>query len=271
MTDVELQVGFGIVDFSLPVHFHDSYQFDLLERGGRRFAFSRSSFEVGIGVMTVLHPGEAHSVRCSSETPNSFRTMHVSSAYLSEIYLEITGRHAMPWFDIRIDCPRTLYLYGVAHRSMEMDDHLGADAALRNLLCFLVLRHARIPKWEPWKASRRGVRRAREFIEDNISTNLRLDQLANVARMNKFNLVRLFSHEFGLAPHEYIIRSRIVRAREMLCRGVPVKTVAAELGFSDQSHFGRHFMKTTGLTPSHYQRLLQHRATANSAPQQEIL
>jgi transcriptional regulator GlxA family with amidase domain len=50
------------------------------------------------------------------------------------------------------------------------------------------------------------------------------------------------------------LRARIARARELLAKNVAVKQVSAELGFADQSHFGRHFRKLTALTPAEYQR-----------------
>ena len=73
---------------------------------------------------------------------------------------------------------------------------------------------------------------------------------------------RLLPLAFGLPPHAYQVRVRIARARELLAAGAAVKQVSAELGFADQSHFGRHFRKATGLTPAEYQRRVTGRTRA---------
>jgi hypothetical protein len=60
--------------------------------------------------------------------------------------------------------------------------------------------------------------------------------------------------EFGIPPHAYQIRIRIEQSRILLEGGVPPGQVAAEVGFSDQSHFHRHFKHILQVTPGEYVR-----------------
>jgi len=57
---------------------------------------------------------------------------------------------------------------------------------------------------------------------------------------------------YGLPPHQFQLQARIARSRELMMAGVPIAHVAADLGFSDQSHFTRHFKAALGVTPAAY-------------------
>lgn len=100
----------------------------------------------------------------------------------------------------------------------------------------------------------RAIRRAREFLAHTFADNPSLDQLAAATGTNKFVLLRYFKRELGLAPHGYLIQLRVERARELLAKGLAPADAAAEVGFSDQGHFGRHFRRALGITPAAYRR-----------------
>ncbi|HLQ19730.1 MAG TPA: helix-turn-helix transcriptional regulator [Tabrizicola sp.] len=57
-----------------------------------------------------------------------------------------------------------------------------------------------------------------------------------------------------MAPYAFVIQKRVSKAQEMLRRGrLPLKSVALDCGFSDQSHLCRTFRKIVGVTPAQYQ------------------
>ena len=80
----------------------------------------------------------------------------------------------------------------------------------------------------------------------------RLDAAA--AHVNPYHFARLFKAGTRLPPHQYVIARRVERAKELL-RGrdrPPLAEVATEVGFSDQSHFTRHFRRLVGVTPRRF-------------------
>ena len=50
----------------------------------------------------------------------------------------------------------------------------------------------------------------------------------------------------------YLNRVRLAKAKKLITDGIPLAIVAVEVGFADQSHFTRHFLKTYGVTPGEY-------------------
>ena len=91
-----------------------------------------------------------------------------------------------------------------------------------------------------------------DYIRDNLSEPLTLDQIAGRFFISKHYLCRIFKSATGFSVMEYIIYSRVLRARQLLQEGVSVQQAGELAGFSDNSHFIRTFGHLTGLTPGRY-------------------
>lgn len=91
-----------------------------------------------------------------------------------------------------------------------------------------------------------------DYIRDNLAEPLSLDQIASQFYLSKHYLCRIFKSATGFSVMEYIIYSRVLRARQLLQDGVSVQQAGEMSGFSDNSHFIRTFGHLTGVTPGRY-------------------
>jgi AraC-like DNA-binding protein len=98
----------------------------------------------------------------------------------------------------------------------------------------------------------RNLERARECLHDGDEDWVDLETLAREAGLSRFHLLRSFKERYGMPPHAYQVGVRIAKAQHMLRRRVPAAQVAAECGFTDQSHFTRHFKQILGVTPGRF-------------------
>lgn len=96
--------------------------------------------------------------------------------------------------------------------------------------------------------------RVRDYLHDRIGHDIGVDELAQLAAVDRFRLNRAFKAAFGLPPHACLIQLRLSRARQRLAHGQAVAEVAADLGFADQSRLGRWFRRAYGFTPAQYVR-----------------
>ena len=96
-----------------------------------------------------------------------------------------------------------------------------------------------------------------EYIQANLTDNLSLDQISKKFFISKHYLCRIFKSATGFSVMEYIIHSRILRARQLLQEGVSVQQAGELSGFSDNSHFIRTFGSLTGTSPGRYAREYQ--------------
>jgi len=94
--------------------------------------------------------------------------------------------------------------------------------------------------------------RMRAYLHEHPDADL--EALARVMGMNRFQALRAFKRRYGLPPHAYQLCKRLSEARILLLAGLNVTEAALQAGFSDQSHFIRHFTRVHGITPQQYAR-----------------
>ena len=90
-----------------------------------------------------------------------------------------------------------------------------------------------------------------DYIRNNLSEPLTLDQIASQFYISKHYLCRIFKSATGFSVMEYIIYSRVLK------EGVSVQQAGEMSGFSDNSHFIRTFGHLTGTSPGRYAREYQ--------------
>jgi AraC-like DNA-binding protein len=97
------------------------------------------------------------------------------------------------------------------------------------------------------------IQQAVRFITDNYRTDIRLSAVARQAGMSPSHFSRIFKKAMGVCYQGYLNSCRITKAKDLL-RTSPqsISEIAASLGFSDATGFGRIFKKITGQTPSDY-------------------
>jgi len=95
-----------------------------------------------------------------------------------------------------------------------------------------------------------ALQRVRDYVGDNLACNISLAEMAAQVGLSPCHLTRLFKRETGQALHQFVIQQRVERARQMVLGGrVPLKDIALQVGFADQSHLTRHFRRVLGVTP----------------------
>lgn len=86
-------------------------------------------------------------------------------------------------------------------------------------------------------------------IVGNLDMPLTLEDLASLVKRSRFHFSRLFKASTGVTPHQYVVRRRVERARELLRAGGGIAEVAAAVGFASQSHLHSHIQRAFGCTP----------------------
>jgi len=90
------------------------------------------------------------------------------------------------------------------------------------------------------------------YINNNLSSDLSLESLANRFFMDKFYLCRMFKKYTGYSLHKYIVLKRIFLSKSLLHKGISVTNACHMSGFNDYSNFVKTFKKVSGLSPLQY-------------------
>jgi len=95
------------------------------------------------------------------------------------------------------------------------------------------------------------LKRAIEYVHENMVDNISFRDVAAHLRMSAYHFARMFKQSTGESPHRYIVRCRIERAKALLSEArLPISDVAFEVGYKSQSHFTTCFGRLTGVTPA---------------------
>lgn len=100
-----------------------------------------------------------------------------------------------------------------------------------------------------------SVTKARHYIRENLSEHLTLDEISRHAGLSPHHFCKVFRRAAGVNLIDYINRSRIEVARQMLLKDdARVSEVAFEVGYQSLSQFNRSFRSVTGESPTEYRR-----------------
>jgi len=203
------------------------------------------------GTINLMQPGQVHRDR-QRLAPGTLQLVSFDAALVEQSRLALDhglhGRLALLQVDARderVGALRRLHDAILA----SVTDRFALDVAVADALAAFV---SFLGPPAPGATLRPRVRRAREFLLDNLAEKVSLDDLADHAGTDKFHLCREFARELGLPPYAFLTRARIARACILLRRGVPPSEAASLVGFCDQSQMHRHFVRIVGCTPGTY-------------------
>jgi AraC-like DNA-binding protein len=129
-----------------------------------------------------------------------------------------------------------------------------SDALLRQCLIWLLRRlFERGESSLHWLAPLAdvGVGRTLSAMHDQPQHCFRLEELAELAGMSRSVFAERFAHAVGQSPIEFLKALRLARAAVLLARtDLPVKGVAARVGYASRSSFTRAFATSHGRSPA---------------------
>ena len=95
-----------------------------------------------------------------------------------------------------------------------------------------------------------------DYLHARALEEIRLDDVASLAGVHPAHLSRVFRRHYRCSVGQFVRRVRVnLAARALAESHRPIADIAAELGFADQSHLSRVFVKLIGLTPARYRKL----------------
>ena len=99
----------------------------------------------------------------------------------------------------------------------------------------------------------RALRRVVDYIEANLDNPLTLASLAEVAGLSAYRFAHNFRSAVGLPPHQYVLRTRLARAKRMLREtNLSIQEIAYAVGCQSSSRFNALFRREMGTIPTAY-------------------
>jgi AraC family transcriptional regulator len=140
-----------------------------------------------------------------------------------------------------------------------VDSHLYVDTLTCELAIHLLRQHtaaAIAPAWPKARLSPHKLRRAIQYIDENLRNDLTLSAIAGAVDLSPGHFAHAFREATSVAPHRYVQERRVERAKELLRQSsMPITEIADRIGCSSHSHLSVLFHRITGLTPRQFRDL----------------
>jgi AraC-like DNA-binding protein len=209
------------------------------------------TFDLVTGSVLVGFPGDeyvcTHEHVCGDEC---------LSFHLAPELVEAVGDHPDAWrVGAAPPLPELMVLGELAQASASGGSDIGLDEVGHIFASrFVDAMSGRTRK--PVAVKARDRRRAVEtalWIEANSHREIDLDAAASQAGISPFHFLRLFANVLGVTPHQYLVRSRLRRAAQLLAdEDISITDVAYDVGFGDLSNFVRTFHRAAGVSPTSF-------------------
>ena len=238
-------------------HTHDEFSVGVIDAGTAIYRNRQQEKIIHQGVTVMVNPEEAHSCNPDAGQRWSYRMLFIDRVWMSQLQTEpsgLTGRYFSAFAFTSVDKPWVYQHFDDVFNTLEQDPNpLATD---ETLIRFLINDCFESQDFQPEKLRPEGhLERAKELIMDQLNDNVTLQSIADVSGLSPYHLIRRFKQTYGQTPHAFQLDQRINRAKQLLKLNHPIVEVAHQLGFSDQSHFQRHFKMRHAVTPKVYQRL----------------
>jgi AraC family transcriptional regulator len=190
---------------------------------------------------------------------SEFISLHLEPTFMRQIAAEVVDPdqlEILPQF--KLNDP-LIYQFGLALKanieSESVCNRLYTESMATALSAHLLQHYSiQTPKIKSYSdgLSQVQLRQVTEYIDRCSAQNPSLIAMAEIVHMSPYYFSRLFKQSTGLTPHQYLLKLRVDRAKQLLkTTTLSIADIAGQVGFVDQSHLNRHFKRHFGVSPSH--------------------
>ncbi len=226
------------------------YVLEYVKNGKGYIECEGKKYEVGAGDFYFLVPSAPHKYYSDKTDP------------FDKMFINIDGSLAGALVKgIRIDSPVSVMHCNIFDKMMYIHFTLGrTDITNEEKYDIVAARVCEILlklKPRPKKAQSHNELAAsiKQYINFNINSKMDLENLCKLFYISKSNLISVFTKEYGVTPHKYIIEKKIDEAKRLLKNeSLTVAEVGARVGFEGEKYFYSAFKKVALMTPGQYRR-----------------
>jgi len=239
-----------------PNHFHEYYVIGFIESGRRHLSCKNKEYAIGPGDILLFNPRDNHTCEQMDGKTLDYRCINIKPEVMCATVYEITGKNYLPEFsqNVAYESEQVDLLRDLHQMLMEQSLEFGKQETFYFLIAQLLAAYTKSIKTEE-KCSSAEIQRACDYMEANFTASITLEALSEVAKLNKYTLLRSFTKERGITPYQYLETIRVNYAKQLLEQGIEPIEAAGQAGFTDQSHFTKFFKNFIGATPRQYQNI----------------
>ena len=236
-------------------HAHEHFSIGAITAGRSTYIHEQSQFEVAAGTVVLMNPGDVHACNPIDDQPWSYLMLYVETPWLTDLQHQLGFSQDSAFRRFSITHKRDLELFAGLKNLYEVLVDQQQDVLRKHSAAvefFTEVQQRLNPIDQPLREPNFKLERAADYIRDNCTHQLKLEDICEAAQLSPSYLIRAFKQHYGMTPHAFLINRRIQFARDRLRNGRLIADVALEAGFADQAHFQRVFKQHLAATPGQY-------------------
>ncbi|WP_022873872.1 AraC family transcriptional regulator [Nesterenkonia alba] len=240
-----------------PAHSHDEFVISVNGSSTLRekVKLDRHEFEVGSDAITVYNPGEIQGSRAETRSGSGWECFSVHLE--PDIVTELTG---IAELEVQQPIVTDPFLAETLRSAAQLSDHQLMQETVTWVISEAL--HQAKPLQRNSPGGHESWRQLDFFpvverMRSDLTSPADVSELAQSLSLSPDYFIRSFVKLTGMTPYAWHLQLRLREGRRRLKSGAAATVVAAELGFSDQSHFHRHFRAAYAQTPGQFRRRAQ--------------
>lgn len=142
-------------------------------------------------------------------------------------------------------------------KEIDYSNELKLEGLLYLFMSKLVETRKDVSNQKTYRSTELYLEKSIEFIENNYSNNIKINDIANYIGINRSYLTHIFKKNINISPQEFLVNYKIDKACALLENtDLSIKVVANSIGYSDPLTFSKIFKKIKGESPKNYKETL---------------
>ncbi|TWC14401.1 MULTISPECIES: AraC family transcriptional regulator [unclassified Pseudomonas] len=236
-------------------HSHEHFSIGAITAGRSTYLHEQAQFQVSAGTVVLMNPDDVHACNPIDDQPWSYLMLYVETPWLTDLQRQLGFSQDSAFRRFSVTHTRDGNLFDGLNSLYEILVDPWQDVLCKHSAAvefFTDVQQRLNPVGQALREPNFKLERAADYIRDNCTHPLKLEDICDAAQLSPSYLIRAFKHHYGMTPHAFLVNRRIQFARDQLRNGKLIAEVALEAGFADQAHFQRVFKQHLAATPGQY-------------------
>ena len=238
------------------LHTHQEYEVYMFLEGSTKYVVEEKVYSLKAGDIIVIRKNELHRAYHEKNTRYGRMVFWISPDFFvrnncteyEEIFLPSSGHYGNK-IDAELVHSSGLYDAIMRLKKYTKNFEVGNTPISDSIITEILYLINRVHTFAYEDISNEPVNSIVKYINENYTSNIRLEDIAEKFFISKYHLCRIFKSATGLTVQGYIKQKRLSLARDLCSSGKSLSDAASMAGFGDYSGFYRTYVKEYGVKP----------------------
>lgn len=256
--------------WSMEPNRHEFYEMVYMKKGNAVFEISGYPVDLGPNDIIIIKPNQFHKFIVKSESGCEFIVLNFKfvdkfdmqySGISLEYFLDfVSGKESGAFIKLKVSQKNEIIT--LLNRILKEKENPDIGSELLNYLLvmelFVLISRALKMEWENSIKNKSSklkelIQVSVSYINNNYEREISLKDIAQYVFLSTSYFTRAFKEEMGISPINYLLMTRIERAKELIKgSNSKISDIALSVGFSNQQRFNDIFKKYVKMTPLQY-------------------